>query len=110
MAHIFVMGRMIEDEKQWCAHQNIANGSTFLAIDYDELHRQSIAHRAFRKVEKETLALAKTKLADALQRSGISRSRPQQQPQDSSKTCSAVESVQAQSSRFGGAASAQPEW
>ena len=88
--HIFVVVRLIEDERQWGENQGITNGSTYLGIYYDELHRQAVARRAdrgdtdldlvlaFRKIDKETLALAKSKLADTLQRSGVSTRVKQQ--------------------------------
>ena len=76
---IFVSVCIIEDEKKWGDDQNIANGWTFLARYDDELHREAIARRAdrgdtdldlvqaFRKLDKETLALARTKLADTVE-------------------------------------------
>ena len=85
--HIFTMLRLIEDERIWGEKHFGVQGSTFLMILYDELHRQSIAGRAdsgdetlslvkaFRRVDQETLSLARSKLADVLASAGINAKR-----------------------------------
>ena len=87
----------MEDEKKW-GHETLSTAptSTYLAIFYDELHRQNISKRAdrgdpdldiekaLRRVDKETLALATSRFTDVLESAGIStKSKSPQAPASS---------------------------
>ena len=53
--HIFLILRLIDDERSWGEQACGPQGSTYLAIYYDELHRQNVAGRADRGDEALSL-------------------------------------------------------
>ena len=58
LLHIYTMTRLKDDERAWGEAHFGAQGSTFLMIYYDELHRQNIASRADRGDESLSLVRA----------------------------------------------------